>query len=400
MHAASIGTSLLSAALAITCVSRASADIVISVDKNTQTMTVTVDGETRYVWAVSTGRPGNDTPSGNFRPNRMDKDHLSQEWDNAPMPYSVFFDLHGHAFHGFLNTDHIGNPASHGCVRLVPANAAVLFELIKERGMKDTSVIITGQTPSLQSLMTMRHRLLLEAATALPAQSVEHSSGQSPPYQKEASLHLQETAAYQPQQVAVYDNLVRRPPVIAQAAPKIAAHVTEQSPPYSEETAPRPQEMAAYRPQQTAAYDNLIGLAQVTAQWQKPPTRPIWALSQPAAPVERDAVATKPTPPSYTEPAAVELNPAVEQPAEARPQALPVYRQPVAPAAQAASTAQALGQRNLVSAPTQRPYYGPRLYFMVQPHYAQQAFYGRQIYYYYLQPEYAMPQYYRIEPRY
>ena len=219
MHAASIGTSLLTAALAITCVSRASAEVVVNVDKNTQSLTVTVDGETRYIWAVSTGRPGNDTPSGKFRPNRMDADHLSQEWDNAPMPHSIFFDLRGHALHGFLNTDHIGNPASHGCVRLVPANAATLFELIQTRGMKDTTVIITGQTPSLQSLVTMRRRLLVEAAAALPAQMVKHTSEQSPPYKKEAALHSRDVAAYPAQQLAAYDILVHPPRAIALALP-------------------------------------------------------------------------------------------------------------------------------------------------------------------------------------
>ena len=84
-------------------------------------MTVTVDGAPRYVWPVSTGKPGYDTPSGTFRPNRMDADHLSQEWDNAPMPHTIFFDLHGHAIHGFLDTRHIG---SRGLARLRAAGAA------------------------------------------------------------------------------------------------------------------------------------------------------------------------------------------------------------------------------------------------------------------------------------
>jgi hypothetical protein len=127
--------------------SPANANILISIDKSTQHMSVGVDGSPRYIWPVSTGRSGYDTPNGNFKPNRMDADHLSQEWDNAPMPHTIFFDLHGHAIHGFFDVKHLGLPVSHGCVRLSPDNAAILFDLVKTEGMANTSVTITGQTP-------------------------------------------------------------------------------------------------------------------------------------------------------------------------------------------------------------------------------------------------------------
>ena len=78
----------------------ANADILISVDKSTQRMTVMVDGQPRYNWPVSTGRPGYDTPSGTFRAFRMDRNHRSEEYDNAPMPYSIFFTASGIAVHG------------------------------------------------------------------------------------------------------------------------------------------------------------------------------------------------------------------------------------------------------------------------------------------------------------
>src|SRR5579863_5573763 len=96
------------------------ANIAISIDKTTQQMSVAVDGQERYVWPVSTGRPGYDTPNGAFKINRMDADHFSQEWDNAPMPDTMFFDLHGHAIHGFSDVKHLGLAVSHGCVRLSP----------------------------------------------------------------------------------------------------------------------------------------------------------------------------------------------------------------------------------------------------------------------------------------
>ena len=111
-------------------------------------MSVVVDGAPRYIWPVSTGRPGYDTPNGTFRPNRMDADHLSQEWDNAPMPHTIFFDMHGHAMHGFFDVKHLGLPVSHGCVRLAPDNAAILFDLVKAEGMANTTVIVSGQTPA------------------------------------------------------------------------------------------------------------------------------------------------------------------------------------------------------------------------------------------------------------
>ena len=139
--------SLLAAALALPCASAAFANIDIAIDKGTQQMSVAVDGAQRYTWPVSTGRPGYDTPNGTFKVNRMDADHFSQEWDNAPMPHTMFFDLHGHAIHGFFDVKHLGLAVSHGCVRLAPANATVLFNLVKAEGMANTSVTITGRTP-------------------------------------------------------------------------------------------------------------------------------------------------------------------------------------------------------------------------------------------------------------
>ena len=78
----------------------AHANVMIVIDKSAQKMTVTVNGEDRYTWSVSTGRDGYDTPSGDFQPFRMEKVHYSREWDDAPMPNSIFFTKDGHAIHG------------------------------------------------------------------------------------------------------------------------------------------------------------------------------------------------------------------------------------------------------------------------------------------------------------
>jgi L,D-transpeptidase catalytic domain len=121
-------TPLLAAALGVLLPTAAEASILITIDKNSQQMSVAADGAERYTWPVSTGRPGYDTPSGAFKPNRMDADHYSQEWDNAPMPHSIFFDMEGHAIHGFFDVKHLGSAVSHGCVRLSPEHATTLFD--------------------------------------------------------------------------------------------------------------------------------------------------------------------------------------------------------------------------------------------------------------------------------
>src|SRR5580698_1562850 len=147
------------AAAALALATPANAAIDISIDKNAQQMTVAVDGAQRYTWPVSTGRPGYDTPNGSFKGNRMDANHFSQEWDNAPMPHTMFFDMHGHAIHGFSDVGHLGLAVSHGCVRLAPANATVLFSLVKAEGMANTSVTITGRTPGGDNGPVARSRL-------------------------------------------------------------------------------------------------------------------------------------------------------------------------------------------------------------------------------------------------
>jgi hypothetical protein len=118
--------------------------VVIAINKVSQKMTVTVDGDREFVWPVSTGARGFETPSGTYRPFRMEKEHFSKEWDDAPMPHSVFFTGQGHAIHGSYHVKSLGRRASHGCVRLAPANAAKLFALVQKAGMKNTTIVLKG----------------------------------------------------------------------------------------------------------------------------------------------------------------------------------------------------------------------------------------------------------------
>jgi hypothetical protein len=126
----------------------ASARLLIEIDKSSQRMIVSQDGARIHVWPVSTGLRRYDTPSGSYTPFRMEKDHFSREWDDAPMPHSIFFTTKGHAIHGSDHVRNLGRPASHGCVRLDRQNAATLFSLVRQEGMANVRVVLSGQVPA------------------------------------------------------------------------------------------------------------------------------------------------------------------------------------------------------------------------------------------------------------
>jgi hypothetical protein len=119
--------------------------IVVTVDKTAQRLTVEVDGASRYRWPVSTGRWGYNTPNGSYRPQRLAWKWFSRKYDWSPMPYSIFFN-EGYAIHGSYEVSRLGRPASHGCIRLSPSNAAVLFALVKDR-TDETRIVVTGEAP-------------------------------------------------------------------------------------------------------------------------------------------------------------------------------------------------------------------------------------------------------------
>lgn len=120
---------------------RTSGHISITVDIASQEMTVEDDWDTVYTFDVSTGRPGHATPTGTFRPTRMHTMWHSSKYENAPMPWSIFFHG-GYAIHGTTDLKHLGHVASHGCVRLDPKNAKLLYELVKTVGMENTKVVL------------------------------------------------------------------------------------------------------------------------------------------------------------------------------------------------------------------------------------------------------------------
>jgi lipoprotein-anchoring transpeptidase ErfK/SrfK len=116
--------------------------LVAHVDISSQTMEVLVDGRPTFEWKVSTARDGYVTPTGSFKPTRLEEMWYSRKYDMSPMPHSVFFSG-GYAVHATNYIKRLGTPASHGCVRLHPANAADFYSLVQTFGPANTSIIIT-----------------------------------------------------------------------------------------------------------------------------------------------------------------------------------------------------------------------------------------------------------------
>jgi lipoprotein-anchoring transpeptidase ErfK/SrfK len=130
---------LLSALLGLISLPAVASEVYVVVDISDQVMNVRMDGELVHSFTVSTGRKGYSTPPGAYGVERMHKKYFSQKYDNAPMPYAIFFHG-GYAIHGTTDIKRLGQIASHGCVRLHPENARELYALVKEVGADKTHV--------------------------------------------------------------------------------------------------------------------------------------------------------------------------------------------------------------------------------------------------------------------
>lgn len=117
-----------------------------SVNLSTQTMTVTENGAVKHVWKISSGRAGYHTPTGSYKPQWMTRMHYSRKYHNSPMPHSVFY-YRGYAIHATYYTGALGRPASHGCIRLSPANAKKFYRLVSRHGKARTRISVHGKTP-------------------------------------------------------------------------------------------------------------------------------------------------------------------------------------------------------------------------------------------------------------
>jgi lipoprotein-anchoring transpeptidase ErfK/SrfK len=115
----------------------------VHIDISSQSMAVRVNGWHYASWRVSTARTGFYTPRGTFGVTRTAKIYYSRKYDNAPMPNSVFF-YGGYAIHATGQVRALGRPASHGCVRLAPGNAAALYALVQKHGPRRTRITLTN----------------------------------------------------------------------------------------------------------------------------------------------------------------------------------------------------------------------------------------------------------------
>lgn len=132
--------------------------MIARIDLSAQRMTVTIDGKPAHSWAISSGRaPEYLTPTGTFRPQWAARMWYSKKYDDAPMPHAVFFNG-GVAVHATSATGMLGRPASHGCVRLAPANAATFFALVHKYGFQATRIIVQGRTPGGEMASRKRNR--------------------------------------------------------------------------------------------------------------------------------------------------------------------------------------------------------------------------------------------------
>lgn len=118
------------------------AALVAKIDLGSQTMTVSQNGLVKYHWKVSTARKGYVTPTGSWRAKWLSRYHRSSRYENAPMPFAVFF-TGDYAVHGTYDLRRLGRRASHGCIRLHPDNAAAFFSLASKVGLANTRIVIT-----------------------------------------------------------------------------------------------------------------------------------------------------------------------------------------------------------------------------------------------------------------
>lgn len=128
--------------LALALPTAAFASVVAQINLSSQRMHVFVNGKPAYTWKVSTARSGYRTPTGTYKPYHLARRHYSSIYNNSPMPHSIFF-YKGYAIHGSYETKYLGRPASHGCVRLHPSNAARLYSLVQRYGAGNTTIRIT-----------------------------------------------------------------------------------------------------------------------------------------------------------------------------------------------------------------------------------------------------------------
>ncbi|MGE0769210.1 MAG: L,D-transpeptidase [Hyphomicrobiaceae bacterium] len=198
--------------------------LVVKINLSSQSMTLHYDGATREAWKISSGREGYATPRGVFRPQWASKMWYSRKYDDAPMPHSVFF-VGGVAVHGTQATRMLGAPASHGCVRLAPANAARFYALVHKHGYARTRIEVFGSAPASRLATKRRERVLARETSPTPRRGypqrmVSGSGGQfgwsvpKPAEQLQRGsnglIYLSPNSPYRGRETFVYNGVVYR----------------------------------------------------------------------------------------------------------------------------------------------------------------------------------------------
>ncbi|WP_161914853.1 L,D-transpeptidase [Methylosinus sp. C49] len=167
----------------------AQATVQIHIDLSTQRMQVE-SSKGSYSWPVSTARAGYVTPRGTYAPTGLQKMHYSRKYHMSPMPHSIFFSG-GYAIHGTYATGALGRPASHGCVRVSPANAATLYKLVQEEGAQ---ISITGSSPATRYAAHKPHRTQVAGLHHRPHRSHALAYGPGQRYRSVTSVKSWQSA--------------------------------------------------------------------------------------------------------------------------------------------------------------------------------------------------------------
>ncbi len=133
----------------------------VNINLSKQKMDVVVAGYHEFSWDISSARRGYETPIGRFRPNWMTRMHYSEQYEYSPMPHSIFFHQ-GYAIHATNEIRRLGRPASHGCVRLSPVNARILYDLVELYGMGETKIVVTDKQPKATAPAKVEFPIMME----------------------------------------------------------------------------------------------------------------------------------------------------------------------------------------------------------------------------------------------
>jgi lipoprotein-anchoring transpeptidase ErfK/SrfK len=196
--------------------------LVVKINLSSQTMTLHHGGAQRETWKISSGRAGYPTPRGVFRPQWASKMWYSRKYDNSPMPHAVFF-VGGVAIHGTYATRMLGQPASHGCIRLAPGNAAHFYALVHKHGYARTRIEVFGTPPATRIVTRRAPAWAQEAANRRAISRARTASGGSglfgwtapkptPRFQQRQNglIFLPPNSPYSGRETIVYNGIVYR----------------------------------------------------------------------------------------------------------------------------------------------------------------------------------------------